>query len=99
MSGSLRREGHPVSDTSHAVLSMASDTLRAIRKDGYLLYRRFRNVSIARKLYFTVGIMALLIGVELFVLLFCLNTLSSLRAYVGGEGLWSKAQKDAVFHL
>ena len=28
-----------------------------------------------------------------------MNTLSSLRAYVGGEGLWSKAQKDAVFHL
>jgi methyl-accepting chemotaxis protein len=78
---------------------MASDALRAIRKDGFLLYRRFRNVSIARKLYFTVGAMALLIGVELFVLLFCLNTLSSLRAYVGGEGLWSKAQKDAVFHL
>ena len=43
--------------------------------------------------------MALLIGVELFVLLFSLNTLSSLRAYVGGEGLWSKAEKDAVFHL
>jgi PAS domain S-box-containing protein len=68
-------------------------------KDGLSLYRWFRNVSIARKLYFTVGTMALLIGVELFVLLFCLNTLSSLRAYVGGEGLWSKAQKDAAFHL
>ena len=25
--------------------------------------------------------------------------LSSVRAYVGGESLWSKAQKDAVFHL
>ncbi len=99
MPGSLRREGRPVSDASHAVLAMASDALRAMRKDGFLLYRRFRDVSIARKLYFTVGTMALLIGVELFVLLFCLNTLSSLRAYVGGEGLWSKAQKDAVFHL
>src|ERR1700732_3075605 len=66
---------------------------------GLFLYRWFRDVSIARKLYFTVGIMALLIGVELFVLLFSLNTLSSLRAYVGGEGLWSKAQKDAAFHL
>ena len=99
MLGSLRQEGRPVSDASHAALGMASDALRAMGKDGFLLYRRFRDVSIARKLYFTVGIMALLIGVELFVLLFCLNTLSSLRAYVGGEGLWSKAQKDAVFHL
>ncbi len=43
--------------------------------------------------------MALLIGAELFSLFFCLNTLSAVRAYVGGEGLWSKAQKDAVFHL
>jgi signal transduction histidine kinase len=68
-------------------------------RNWLFLYRWFRDVSIARKLYFTVGTMALLIGVELFVLLFSLNTLSSLRAYVGGEGLWSKAQKDAVFHL
>ena len=68
-------------------------------KNGFFLYRWFRDVPIARKLYFTVGIMAVLIGVELFVLLFSLNTLSSLRAYVGGEGLWSKAQKDAVFHF
>lgn len=56
-------------------------------------------MPIAKKLYFTVGIMALLISVELLALFFSLNTLSSLRAYVGGEGLWSKAQKDAVFHL
>ena len=96
---SLRQAVRPVSDGSHAVLAMASDALRAIRRDGLLLYQVFRKVSIARKLYFTVGAMALLIAVELFVLLFCLNTLSSLRAYVGGEGLWSKAQKDAVFHL
>jgi hypothetical protein len=99
MPGSLRLEGRSVSGASHPVLAMASDALRAIGEVGFLLYRRFSNASIARKLYFTVGIMALLIGVELFVLLFCLSALSSLRAYVGGEGLWSKAQKDAVFHL
>src|SRR5580698_8536263 len=58
-----------------------------------------RNVSIARKLYFTVGIMASLVAIELFALFFSITTLSSLRAYVGGEGLWSKAQKDAVYNL
>jgi signal transduction histidine kinase len=68
-------------------------------RNGIALYRWFRDIPIARKLYFIVGTMAVLIGVELFVLFFSLNTLSSLRAYVGGEGLWSKAQKDAVFHL
>ena len=30
---------------------------------------------------------------------FSFELLSSARAYVGGESLWSKAQKDAVFHL
>ena len=70
-----------------------------LKANSFTLYRWFRNISIAHKLYFTVGTMAMLIGVELFVLFFSLHTLSSLRAYVGGEGLWSKAQKDAVFHL
>ncbi|MGZ4054505.1 MAG: sensor histidine kinase [Bacteroidia bacterium] len=59
----------------------------------------FKNISISKKLYFVVGIMALLIAIELFTLWFSLNTLSSVRAFVGGEGLWSKAEKDAVYHL
>ena len=29
----------------------------------------------------------------------CMNTLSAMRAFVGGESLWSKAQKDSVAHL
>ena len=58
-----------------------------------------QKVPIATKLYFTVGIMAVLIAMELFTLFFAINTLSSVRAYVGGEGLWSKAQKDALYQL
>lgn len=61
--------------------------------------RWFKDISIAKKLYFTVGIMALLIAIELGVLIFSINTLSSVRAYVGGEGLWSKAQKDGLYQL
>ena len=45
------------------------------------------------------GVMALLIAIELATLLFSINTLSSVRAFVGAEGLWSKAQKDAIYHL
>ena len=63
------------------------------------VFRWFRDISIAKKLTFTVGIMALLIAIELVVLFFSINTLSSVRAYVGGEGLWSKAQKDALYQL
>src|SRR5579871_170499 len=58
-----------------------------------------RNISIAKKLYFTVGIMATLIAIELMTLFFAITTLSSVRALVGAEGLWSKAQKDAVYNL
>lgn len=43
--------------------------------------------------------MALLIAAELFTLQFAIRTLSSVRALVGAEGLWSKAQKDAAYSL
>jgi signal transduction histidine kinase len=59
----------------------------------------FRNISISKKLYFVLGLMAVLIALELGTLFFAVNTLSSVRAFVGGEGLWSKAQKDAIFSL
>lgn len=46
-----------------------------------------------------VGTMGLLIAMELFTLIFAMNTLSAVRAFVAGEGYWSKAQKDAIFSL
>jgi PAS domain S-box-containing protein len=66
---------------------------------GFLFFKWLNNVSLTKKLYFVVGIMALLIAVELFTLSFMIHTLSSTRALVGAEGLWSKAQKDAVYSL
>lgn len=66
---------------------------------GISIARWFRNVKIAKKLYFTVGIMALLIAFELGALVFSINKLSAVRAYVNGEALWSKAQKDAMYQL
>jgi two-component system, sensor histidine kinase len=59
----------------------------------------WRDLSVSKKLYIVVGIMGLLIAVELFTLRFAMTTLSSVRAFVGGEGLWSKAQKAAVLNL
>lgn len=61
--------------------------------------RSWKNVSVATKLYAVVGLMAFLIAIELFTLLFAMNTLSAVRAFVMGEGLWTKAQKDAVHSL
>ncbi len=60
---------------------------------------RLKNISISKKLYFIVGTMAILIMVELFTLWFAIHILSSVRAFVGAEGLWSKAQKDASYYL
>jgi signal transduction histidine kinase/HAMP domain-containing protein len=59
----------------------------------------WRDVSISKKLYFVVGIMAFLIVGELVILRFAMHTLSAARAFVGGEGLWSKAQKNAAISL
>lgn len=57
------------------------------------------NISITRKLYFTIGIMSILIVIELVSLHLSLSTLSAVRASIEGEGHWSKNQKDAVFSL
>ncbi len=56
-------------------------------------------MSISQRLYLVLAIMVLLISVELTALIFTIHTLSAVRAYVGGEGLWSKAEKDSVYHL
>ena len=56
-------------------------------------------MTIARRLYTVLGIMVLLISAELSALWFTIHTLSAVRAYVAGEGLWSKAEKDAAYHL
>jgi len=42
---------------------------------------------------------AVILLVMLVLSIVCMEILSAARAYVGGEGLWSKAQKDAVTHL
>ena len=61
--------------------------------------RRWNDVSIARRLFLVVGVMATLIVGELAVLRFAMRTLSAVRAFVQGESLWSKAQKNAALNL
>jgi signal transduction histidine kinase len=59
----------------------------------------WKDLPVSNKLYTVVGVMAVLIAMELFTLLFAMNILSAVRAFVGGEGLWSKAQKGAVVEI
>lgn len=59
----------------------------------------WHDLSVSKKLYAVVGLMATLIAAELFTLFFAINILSSVRAFVEGEGLWSKSQKNAIHSL
>ena len=45
------------------------------------------------------ALLAVTVGGSAAVTYFGFETLSAVRAYVGGEGLWSKAQKDATYRL
>ncbi|MES2964246.1 MAG: hybrid sensor histidine kinase/response regulator, partial [Bdellovibrionota bacterium] len=63
-------------------------------------FREFwKDLSVSKKLYFVVGALGVLIALELFTLLFAMNTLSAVRAFVEGEGSWSKGQMQAVLNL
>jgi diguanylate cyclase (GGDEF)-like protein len=50
-------------------------------------------------LFAIVWMFAAIVLCLLMLAIFSFGLLSSVRAYVGGESLWSKAQKDAVYHL
>ena len=68
-------------------------------KKHSFLGRWLLNLPITQKLSLIVLMMTVIIAGSLGSLWFGMETLSALRAYVGGEGLWSKAQKDGVYHL
>ncbi|MNK89715.1 Autoinducer 2 sensor kinase/phosphatase LuxQ [compost metagenome] len=61
--------------------------------------RVWKYLSVSKKLYVVIGVMAFLVALELLTLLFAMNTLSAVRTFVSGESAWSKAQKDAVISL
>src|SRR6185437_10514439 len=60
---------------------------------------RWKKLSAQKKIYLVVGTMAFLIAGELIVLRYSMRQLSAVRAFVEGEALWSKAQKNALIDL
>lgn len=54
------------------------------------------KLSISKKLILIICLPLLLDVGEIFLFDFSANVFSTMRAYVSGEGLWSKAQKDAL---
>lgn len=57
------------------------------------------RISIQKKLYLIFGLMAVLIVLELLTLKYAMTNLSAVRAFVYGESVWSKAQKDSAYYL
>src|SRR5256886_6812614 len=58
-----------------------------------------RLLPIGKKLGLIVVLFVLIVGCLLVLANMQMEILSGVRAYVGGEGLWSKGEKDAVHHL
>jgi signal transduction histidine kinase len=58
-----------------------------------------RKLSVQNKFFIIIGLMVALLVLGLGQLSFGMKVVSSIRAYVGGEGLWSKTQKEAVNSL
>ena len=58
-----------------------------------------RGFTITKRLYLIVGLMGSLVFLELLAVRFAMSKLSATRAFVGGESIWSKAQKDALNSL
>lgn len=57
------------------------------------------RLSLAKKLYLIFGGMGLIIVLELLTLKYALSNLGAVRAFVYGESVWSKAQKDSAYYL
>ena len=58
-----------------------------------------RALPVSQKLACVILVFVAIVAALLFLTNARMDVLSALRAYVGGEGFWSKAQKDAVHHL
>ena len=61
--------------------------------------RAFDLLPITQRLLFIVGLFVLIVACLVFLTNARMEIQSAVRAYVGGEGLWSKGQKDAVHYL
>jgi PAS domain S-box-containing protein len=61
--------------------------------------RRFVSLPVSRKLVVVLWLFVVIVVGLLVISYQVIGSLSALRAYVGGEGLWSKAQKQAVHDL
>jgi signal transduction histidine kinase len=63
------------------------------------LRHRLASLSIPVKVNLVIAIFVVIIAALLVIGFWAMEVFSGARAYVGGEGLWSKSQKHAVYYL
>lgn len=63
------------------------------------LRQSIQLLSSSRRLLLIIWPFLLIVPLLVLLSLLSMDILSSVRAYVGGESLWSKAQKESIFHL
>ena len=71
----------------------------AAKAAGPGVFLWLQSLPIRKKLYLLVSILALNLVTVISLSILGMGILSQVRAYVGGEGLWAKAQKDAIYSL
>ena len=67
--------------------------------DLFSLGRYLRKLTISQKFYFIITVVCVFLILEFVSFWFAMSTMSAIRSFVGGEGLWSKAQKESLISL
>ena len=62
-------------------------------------FKLLRSRTIQNRFNIIVGLLLLILALSMVETIAAVKVMSGIRAYVGGEGLWSKAQKEAVNYL
>jgi len=68
------------------------------QKNGSI-FRLITNLTITKRIGTIFFLFTLVLIITITVSFFTVETISTIRAYVGGEASYSKAQKDAVYYL
>ncbi len=66
---------------------------------NFLTIRNLKDRTVQNKFNIIIVLIIIILLFSLLNFLFSMKVMASIRSYVGGEGLWSKAQKEAVNNL
>ena len=74
-------------------------TQQSPKHEKGFIFRLITNLTITKKMAAILFLFTLVLIITITACFFTVETISTIRAYIGGEGSYSKAQKDAVYYL